>query len=118
MLRWPLLRALSRRKRPSAPWSFKWPAPTQPLWRYWERLGGAHGGDRNVAMMATAAARLVRAYATQVETLRRLRNGGSQFVRVEHVQISEGGQAIIGNVTAQTVRRDQSEQRISPTFRG
>ena len=62
------------------------------------RLGGGHGGDRSVAMMATAAARLVRAYATQVEALRRLRNGGSQFVRVEHVHINEGGQALIGNV--------------------
>lgn len=40
----------------------------------------------------------MRAYATQVETLRRLRNGGSQFVRVEHVYVHEGGQAIIGNV--------------------
>jgi hypothetical protein len=62
------------------------------------RLGGGHGGDRSVAMMATAAARLVRAYATQVEALRRLRNGGSQFVRVEHVHVNEGGQAVIGNV--------------------
>jgi hypothetical protein len=40
----------------------------------------------------------MRAYATQVETLRRLRNGGSQVVRVEHVHVSEGGQVIIGNV--------------------
>jgi hypothetical protein len=40
--------------------------------------------------------RLLRAYAIQVEALRRLRNG-SQFVRVEHAHISEGGQAIIGN---------------------
>ena len=39
-----------------------------------------------------------RAYATQVEALRRLRNGGSQFVRVEHVHLNEGGQAVIGNV--------------------
>ena len=62
------------------------------------RLGGGHGGDRHVAMMATAAARLVRAYATQVKTLRRLRNGGSQYVRVEHVHVNAGGQAVIGNI--------------------
>jgi hypothetical protein len=62
------------------------------------RLGGTHGPDRNVAAMASAAARLLRAYATQVEALRRLRNGGSQFVRVEHVHVNEGGQAVIGNV--------------------
>jgi hypothetical protein len=48
------------------------------------RLGGAAGG-RTVAAMASAAARLLRAYATQVEALRRLRNGNSQTVRVEHV---------------------------------
>jgi hypothetical protein len=27
-----------------------------------------------------------------------LRNGGSQIVRVEHVHVNEGGQAVIGNV--------------------
>jgi hypothetical protein len=64
------------------------------------RPGGGHGPDRSVATMASAASRLLRAYATQVEALRRLRNGGSQFVRVEHVHVNEGGQAIIGNVKA------------------
>jgi hypothetical protein len=49
------------------------------------RLGEGRGGDRGVAAMASAAARLLRAYATQVEALRRLRNGNSQTVRVEHV---------------------------------
>ncbi len=48
--------------------------------------------------MASAAARLLRAYAAQVEALRRLRNGGSQLFRVEHVHVNEGGQALIGNV--------------------
>src|SRR6266480_1684232 len=62
------------------------------------RLGGGHGSDRSVTAMASAAARLMRAYASQVETLRRLRNGGSQIVRVEHVHVNEGGQALIGNV--------------------
>jgi hypothetical protein len=42
----------------------------------------------------------LRAYATQVETLRRLRSGGSQVVRVEHA-VSEGGQALIGNVSGE-----------------
>jgi hypothetical protein len=45
-----------------------------------------------------AAARLTRVCATQVEVHRRLRSGGHQYVRVEHVQINEGGQAVIGNV--------------------
>jgi hypothetical protein len=34
----------------------------------------------------------------QVEVLRRLRSGGQQFVRVEHVHINDGGQAVIGNL--------------------
>ena len=62
------------------------------------RLGNASGPTRSSTAMASAAAKLLRAYATQVETLRRLRNGGSQFVRVEHVHVNEGGQAVIGNV--------------------
>jgi len=61
-------------------------------------LGGAHGSNRNVTVKASTAARLLRAYVAQVEVLRRLRNGGSQLVRVEHVHVNEGGQAAIGNV--------------------
>ena len=34
----------------------------------------------------------------QTEVLRRPRNGGQQFVRVEHVHVNDGGQALIGNV--------------------
>jgi len=60
----------------------------------------AFGGNQNAAMTVAAAARLLKAFATQVEALRRLRNGGSQFVRVEQVHINEGGQAIVGNVSS------------------
>ena len=56
------------------------------------------GTERRIAAFGSAAARLMRAYATQVEVLRRLRNGGQQFVRVEHVHVNDGGQAVIGNV--------------------
>jgi len=34
--------------------------------------------------------------------LRRLKNGGSQVVRVEHVHVNDGGQAVIGNVQSST----------------
>ena len=34
----------------------------------------------------------------QLEVLRRLRTGGQQVVRVEHVHINDGGRAVIGNV--------------------
>jgi hypothetical protein len=43
--------------------------------------------------------KLARTFATQVEALKRYRSGGEQTVRVEHVTVNEGGQAIVGNVT-------------------
>jgi hypothetical protein len=62
------------------------------------RFGPAGGTQDHVCRFAAAAARLLRAFTTQVEAYRRLRHGGDQYVRVEHVHISEGGQAVIGNV--------------------
>jgi hypothetical protein len=62
------------------------------------RLGGGVGTERRVATLGSAAARLLRTYSIQVETLRRLRHGGDQHVRVEHIHINEGAQAVIGNV--------------------
>ncbi len=54
--------------------------------------------ERQVAAIGSAAARVFSAYATQVEVLRRLRHGGHQYLRVEHVHVNDGGQAVIGNV--------------------
>jgi hypothetical protein len=62
------------------------------------RFRGGGGSEARVLALASAAARLLRAYSTQVEALRRLRHGGDQYVRVEHVHVNDGGQAIIGNV--------------------
>lgn len=62
-------------------------------------LGGGGGSERRTPALASAAARLLKAYAMQVEVLRRLRHGGSQCVRVEHVHIHEGGQAVVGNLS-------------------
>jgi hypothetical protein len=39
-----------------------------------------------------------RTFAAQVEALKRYRTGGEQTVRVEHVTVNEGGQAIVGTV--------------------
>jgi hypothetical protein len=64
------------------------------------RMGGAHGGPRNVGAYARAAATLMRAYAVHVETLRRLQNGNSQILRVEHVHIHEGAQAVISSTVS------------------
>jgi hypothetical protein len=43
--------------------------------------------------------KLVRSYSMQMEALKRYRTGGEQKVTVQHVSVSEGGQAIVGNVT-------------------
>jgi hypothetical protein len=43
--------------------------------------------------------KLARTFAAQMEALKRYRTGGEQKVTVQHVTVSEGGQAIVGNVT-------------------
>jgi len=42
--------------------------------------------------------KLARTFTAQVEALKRYRSAGEQTVRVEHVTVNEGGQAIVGNV--------------------
>ncbi|MCJ2020159.1 hypothetical protein MKK84_22460 [Methylobacterium sp. E-065] len=54
--------------------------------------------------MGNLANKLMRTYTQQVEALAKLRRGGEQTVRVEHVHVYEGGQAIVGNVTGPTAR--------------
>jgi len=43
--------------------------------------------------------KLARTFAAQMEALKRYRTGGEQKVTVQHVTVSDGGQAIVGNVT-------------------
>jgi hypothetical protein len=43
--------------------------------------------------------KLARTFAAQVEALKRYRSRGEQHVRVEHVTVNDGGQAIVGTVT-------------------
>jgi hypothetical protein len=42
--------------------------------------------------------KLLRTFTNQMETLKRYRSGAQQTVKVEHVHVHEGGQAIVGNV--------------------
>jgi hypothetical protein len=66
------------------------------------KLDSGFGTERRIAAFGSAAARLMKTYAMQVEVLRRLRHGGHQYVRVEHVYVNSGGQAVIGNVKNKT----------------
>jgi hypothetical protein len=51
------------------------------------KLDSGFGTERRIAALGSTAARLMKVFALQVEVLRRLRHGGQQFVRVEHVQM-------------------------------
>jgi len=44
------------------------------------------------------ATKLQRTFLQQIETLQKLKGKGQQTVRVEHVTVNSGGQAIVGNV--------------------
>jgi hypothetical protein len=58
--------------------------------------------------------KLARTYISQMEALKRYRTGGEQKVTVQHVSVSEGGQAIVGNVT-QTETKTAPEQPANAT---
>lgn len=47
----------------------------------------------------TGMNKLARTFAAQTETLRKYRNGGKQTMTVQHVNVEDGGQAIVGNVS-------------------
>ena len=64
------------------------------------RLGGGHGSERRVVALATAASRLLNAYSLQMEALRRLHRGPDQVIRVERVNVQDGGQAIFAAINA------------------
>jgi hypothetical protein len=57
--------------------------------------------------------KLARTFISQMEALKRYRTGGEQKVTVQHVSVSEGGQAIVGNVT-QTESRTTPETSANP----
>jgi hypothetical protein len=63
--------------------------------------------------------KLARTFATQMEALKRYRTGGEQKVTVQHVSVSEGGQAIVGNVTqaARETARDKAPPPALPDSR-
>jgi hypothetical protein len=63
--------------------------------------------------------KLTRTFATQMEMLKRYRTGGKQQVRVEHVHVHAGAQAVVGVVEAppgrgQRKSKDQPHAKLSP----
>ena len=51
-----------------------------------------------IEVQGSLAVKLLRTFTMQAETLAKLRRGGGQTVRVEHVHVHSGGQAVVGNV--------------------
>ena len=66
------------------------------------------------------AVKLLRTFTAQAETLAKLRRGGGQTVRVEHVHVHAGGQAVVGNVMpgggAQLKSEDQPHAKHVPAL--
>jgi len=60
------------------------------------------GIERNL----NRAKKMMGAFTAQVETLHKLRNKGQQKIIVQHVQVSEGGQAIIGDINQGANQRE------------
>jgi len=86
--------ALKVNRRTGETWVLSLRLPSSVL----GKLDSGFGSERQIAAFESTAARLMKAYTMQMEVLRRLRHGGHQHVRVEHVHINDGGQALIGNV--------------------
>ena len=42
--------------------------------------------------------KLMRTYVAQVEALRKYRTGGQQTIQVQHINVNDGGQAVVGNI--------------------
>lgn len=57
------------------------------------------------------AGKMLRAIATHVELLHKLKGGGKQVVRVEHIHVQPGGQAIVGNVSTGGRGGEKSEHQ-------
>ena len=57
------------------------------------------------ARMATIAARLMDTYQRMLLTIDRIRNGGQQTVTVQHVNVTEGGQAVVAGTVQNQGRR-------------
>ena len=57
--------------------------------------------------------KFARTFTAQVEALKRYRSTGEQKVTVQHVSVSQGGQAIVGNVTQNP--RETAPDKASPS---
>ncbi|MBL6079693.1 hypothetical protein JMJ56_16870 [Belnapia sp. T18] len=71
------------------------------LCQSWDKTGRQQVQSIEAARMATASVRMMDAFGRAALTLERLRNGGRQTVVVQHVAVSEGGQAVVAGTVNQ-----------------
>jgi hypothetical protein len=76
-----------------------WPAAVHATMTFARRLAHVENIPQRDSAQ-TAFNKLARTFAAQVEALKQYRNGGEQKMTVQHVHVAEGGQAIVGNVSA------------------
>jgi hypothetical protein len=65
------------------------------------------GVPAEMARLSNAAARMMQVYQEALLTLQKLRTGGKQTFVVQHVQVSEGGQAVIAGSMKTGGRKDR-----------
>ena len=68
-------------------------------------------GIKRVDVLGNLTNKFMRTYTMQVEALARKRRKGEQSIRVEHVHVYGGGQAIVGNVS-HTDGPDGNEKKV------
>ena len=73
----------------------RWP------WTCWARQRA--GLTNQLQTYGALATKLLRTYTTQLEAIAKIKRGGEQTVRVEHVHVYPGGQAIVGAVSNRKV---------------
>jgi hypothetical protein len=84
------------------------------MMRFAERMGRFEGTPHQDSAVRCFT-QLARTFAVLMEALRRYRTGGEQKIIIQRVSVSEGGQAIVGNVT-QAPRELEGRQSTSPTL--
>jgi hypothetical protein len=66
---------------------------------------------------ASALNKFARTFASQMEALKRYRTGGEQTIKVQHVTVNDGGQAIVGDVRhtgATLTSENQCHEQLPP----
>jgi hypothetical protein len=78
-----------------------------------DMLGRARRAEMLEHMQAhgALATKLLRTFTAQTEALAKIKRGGEQTVRVEHVHVYQGGQAIVGAVSNRKVEGGGDDEK-------